>query len=415
MESMAGVRDYCLLARGARTSLRSATSEMKNAALLSMANRLIENIESILESNRLDLKLATEAGMGATAMDRLRLDEKRVSSMASQLTEIALLEDPVGEISRGYRRPNGLKVSKVRVPLGVVAVIYENRPNVTSDAAGLCIKSGNVALLRGSSSAIHSNSHITSLLQDSLEEVGINRHAITLIPFTDRESAIEFMRQDGLIDLLVPRGGKSLIQSIKENATVPYVIDGDGNCHIYVDASADIEMAISIVKNAKMSRPGVCNAAETLLLHESIAKEFLDRSASSLQGVEIRGDETVLSYLPDAKVAAEEDWANEFLDLVLAVRVVPSIDEAILHIERYGTGHSEAIVTNEFSNAQRFVEDVDAAATLVNASTRFVDGNELGLGAEIGISTQKLHARGPLGLRELTTEKYVILGCGQIR
>ncbi len=415
MESMAGVRDYCLLARGARTSLRSATSEMKNAALLSMANRLIENIESILESNRLDLKLATEAGMGATAMDRLRLDEKRVSSMASQLTEIALLEDPVGEISRGYRRPNGLKVSKVRVPLGVVAVIYENRPNVTSDAAGLCIKSGNVALLRGSSSAIHSNSHITSLLQDSLEEVGINRHAITLIPFTDRESAIEFMRQDGLIDLLVPRGGKSLIQSIKENATVPYVIDGDGNCHIYVDASADIEMALSIVKNAKMSRPGVCNAAETLLLHESIAKEFLDRSASSLQGVEIRGDETVLSYLPDAKVAVEDDWANEFLDLVLAVRVVPSIDEAILHIERYGTGHSEAIVTNDFSNAQRFVDDVDAAATLVNASTRFVDGNELGLGAEIGISTQKLHARGPLGLRELTTEKYVILGSGQIR
>ncbi|MDA8278411.1 MAG: glutamate-5-semialdehyde dehydrogenase [Actinomycetota bacterium] len=415
MESMAGVRDYCLLARGARTSLRSATSEMKNAALLSMANRLIENIESIIESNRLDLKLATEAGMGATALDRLRLDEKRVHSMASQLTEIALLEDPVGEISRGYRRPNGLKVSKVRVPLGVVAVIYENRPNVTSDAAGLCIKSGNVALLRGSSTAIHSNSYITSLLQDSLEEVGINRHAITLIPFTDRKSAIEFMRQDGLIDLLVPRGGKSLIQSIKENATVPYVIDGDGNCHIYVDASADIEMAISIVKNAKMSRPGVCNAAETLLLHESIAKEFLDRSASSLQGVEIRGDETVLSYLPDAKVAAEEDWANEFLDLVLAVRVVPSIDEAILHIERYGTGHSEAIVTNEFSNAQRFVEDVDAAATLVNASTRFVDGNELGLGAEIGISTQKLHARGPLGLRELTTEKYVILGCGQIR
>ncbi len=412
---MSGVRDYCLLARGARASLRSATSAMKNSALLSMADRLYDNRESILEANERDLKLAMETSMGATALDRLRLSEERIQSMSSQLREIALLDDPVGEVTQGYRRPNGLKVSKVRVPLGVVAVIYENRPNVTSDAAGLCIKSGNVSLLRGSSAAINSNTQIALLLQDSLDEVGIDRNAITLIPFTDRESAVEFMRQDGLIDLLVPRGGKSLIESIKQNATVPYVIDGDGNCHIYVDASADIAMAISIVKNAKTSRPGVCNAAETLLLHESIAKEFFDRGSNSLQGVEIRGDAKVVKYLPSARVAVEEDWENEFLDLVLAVRVVPSIDEAISHIERYGTGHSEAIITNDFVNAQRFVDEVDAAATLVNASTRFVDGNELGLGAEIGISTQKLHARGPLGLRELTTEKYVILGSGQIR
>lgn len=412
---MSGVRDYCVLARGARASLRSATSAMKNSALLSMADRLEDNVEFILEANERDLKLAIESSMGATALDRLRLSEERVRSMSSQLREIALLDDPVGEVTKGFRRPNGLKVSKVRVPLGVVAVIYENRPNVTSDAAGLCIKSGNVALLRGSSAAINSNTQIALLLQDSLDEAGIDRNAITLIPFTDRESAVEFMRQDGLIDLLVPRGGKSLIESIKQNATVPYVIDGDGNCHIYVDASADIDMAISIVKNAKMSRPGVCNAAETLLLHESIAEEFFDRGANSLQGVEVRGDAKVVEYLPSARAAVEEDWENEFLDLVLAVRVVPSIDEAISHIERYGSGHSEAIITNDFVNAQRFVDEVDAAATLVNASTRFVDGNELGLGAEIGISTQKLHARGPLGLCELTTEKYVILGSGQIR
>ena len=412
---MSEVRDFCLLARGARSSLRAATSAMKNRALLGMAERIEEGVESILVANEIDLKLALESGMSATALDRLRLNEVRVQSMASQLREISLLEDPVGEVSKGYRRPNGLRVSKVRVPLGVVAVIYENRPNVTSDAAGLCIKSGNVALLRGSSTAITSNTQIASLLRDSLEEVGIDRNAITLMPQTDRQSAIEFMRQDGLIDLLVPRGGKSLIESIKQNATVPYVIDGDGNCHVYVDESADLDMAISIVANAKMTRPGVCNAAETLLLHETIAKEFLDRSTRSLKGVEIRGDAKVCELLSAAKLATEEDWENEFLDLILAVRVVPSLDEAISHIERYGTGHSEAIVTNDFANAQRFVDEVDAAATLVNASTRFVDGNELGLGAEIGISTQKLHARGPLGLRELTTEKYVILGSGQIR
>ncbi|MDA8196035.1 MAG: glutamate-5-semialdehyde dehydrogenase [Actinomycetota bacterium] len=412
---MSEVRDLCLKARGARSSLRAATTEMKDLALHKMADRLEGGVASILEANEMDLKLAFDSGMSATALDRLRLDENRVHSMAMQLREIALLDDPVGEVTRGYRRPNGLKISKVRVPLGVVAVIYENRPNVTSDAAGLCVKSGNVALLRGSSTAINSNSKIATFLQDSLEEVGIDRNCITLIPLTDRQSAIEFMQQDGLIDLLVPRGGKSLIESIKQNATVPYVIDGDGNCHVYVDASADIDMAISIVRNAKMSRPGVCNATETLLLHESIAKDFLSRGISSLQGVEIRGDETVVRLVESAKVATEDDWANEFLDLTLAVRVVPSIDEAISHIERYGTGHSEAIVTNDFVNAQRFVDEVDAAATLVNASTRFVDGNELGLGAEIGISTQKLHARGPLGLRELTSEKYVILGSGQIR
>ena len=412
---MSEVRDLCLKARGARSSLRAATTEMKDLALHKMADRLEGGVASILEANEMDLKLAFDSGMSATALDRLRLDENRVHSMAMQLREIALLDDPVGEVTRGYRRPNGLKISKVRVPLGVVAVIYENRPNVTSDAAGLCVKSGNVALLRGSSTAINSNSKIATFLQDSLEEVGIDRNCITLIPLTDRQSAIEFMQQDGLIDLLVPRGGKSLIESIKQNATVPYVIDGDGNCHVYVDASADIDMAISIVRNAKMSRPGVCNATETLLLHESIAKDFLSRGISSLQGVEIRGDETVVRLVESAKVATEDDWANEFLDRTLAVRVVPSIDEAISHIERYGTGHSEAIVTNDFVNAQRFVDEVDAAATLVNASTRFVDGNELGLGAEIGISTQKLHARGPLGLRELTSEKYVILGSGQIR
>ncbi|MEZ5138852.1 MAG: glutamate-5-semialdehyde dehydrogenase [Acidimicrobiales bacterium] len=335
--------------------------------------------------------------------------------MASGLRQVAALADPVGEVLDGWVRPNGLRISRVRVPLGVVAIIYENRPNVTSGAAGLCLKSGNAAFLRGSSGAISSNVAVAAVLRDAYEKVGLPADAVVLVEDTSREAAVEFMQQRTSIDCLIPRGGPSLIASIREHATVPYVIDGDGNCHVYVHEDADLEMAGRIIVNAKVQRPSVCNAAETVLVHRSVAPALLPALDTALTGVELVGDEAVCELIPTAGPATEADWATEFLDLKLAVRVVDDLGEAIDHIGRYGSGHSEAIITRSIAAADRFTAEVDAAAVLVNASTRFVDGEEFGFGAEIGISTQKLHARGPMGLRELTTAKYVVRGTGQIR
>jgi len=388
---------------------------VRNAALMCAADLIDERSEAILEANAADLKTARIGGADATSLDRLRLDAHRVASMAQGLRDVAALSDPVGEVVAGWVRPNGLRVSQVRVPLGVVGIIYENRPNVTSDAAALCLKSGNAVLLRGSSSAIVSNTAVAGALRDGLEAAGLPKEAIGLVADTSRESAVAFMQLEGIIDCLIPRGGASLIASIKEHATVPYVIDGEGNCHIYVDAGSDLVMAQAIVVNAKTQRPGVCNAAESLLVHRTVATDFLPKLAAAMPEVALAGDEATRVILPDASLATDADFGGEYLGLAMSVAIVDSIDEAIDHIARFGSGHSEAIVTGDVTAAIRFTTEVDAAAVLVNASTRFIDGGELGLGAEIGISTQKLHARGPMGLRELTSIRYVVMGTGQVR
>jgi glutamate-5-semialdehyde dehydrogenase len=397
--------------------LATASTEVKDAALLAAADLLLDRHAEILSANADDVATAEAAGERTTVVDRLRLSDARLQSMAAGLRGVAGLPDPVGEITDGWQRPNGLRVQRVRVPLGVVAIIYENRPNVTSDAFGLCLKSGNAAFLRGSSGAIRSNIAIAAALREGLAKAGLPHDALVLVEDTRHAAAVEFMRLRGSIDVLIPRGGPSLIASILENATVPYVIDGDGNCHTYVDASADLAKAAAIVENAKVQRPSVCNAMETLLVHRNIAATFLAAVVPRLEGVELVGDEATQQILGDrvSALATAEDYATEFLDLKLAVRVVDTLDAAIAHITQYGSGHSEAIVTNDLAAAERFTREVDAAAVLVNASTRFVDGEELGFGAEIGISTQKLHARGPMGLRELTTRKFVIHGDGHIR
>lgn len=402
-------------AKDASRVLATASTALKDRALRAAADALVEATAPILEANAVDIARAEADGVSSTVVDRLRLDEKRVASMASGLRQVASLADPVGEVLDGWVRPNGLRVSRVRVPLGVVAIIYENRPNVTSDAAGLCLKSGNAAFLRGSSGAISSNLAIEAVLRAAVEDAGLPADSVVLVADTSREAAVEFMRQRDTIDCLIPRGGPSLIASILENATVPYVIDGDGNCHVYVDADADLDMALRIIVNAKVQRPSVCNAAETLLVHAEVADRFLPRVAEALAGVELRADDRARPLLPGSVSATESDWSTEFLELVLAVGVVDDLDSAIDHISRNGSGHSEAIVTRSLAAADRFTTEVDAAAVLVNASTRFVDGEEFGFGAEIGISTQKLHARGPMGLRELTTAKFVVRGTGQVR
>lgn len=403
--------------KAASRVLATAPSTQKDAALGAAADLLEARAGDVLHANAIDVARATETGV-STVVDRLRLDGGRVVAMANGLRQVAALSDPVGEVLDGWVRPNGLKIRRVRVPLGVVAIIYENRPNVTSDAAGLCLKSGNSAFLRGSSAAITSNITIASVLREACAKVDLPADAVVLVEDTSREAAVDFMRQRDFVDCLIPRGGPSLIASILANATVPYVIDGDGNCHVYVDAGASLDMARSIVLNAKTQRPSVCNAAETLLVHQAAAAELFAVLAPELaaKGVEVVADEAARRLaFGDAAAATDEDWAREFLDLKLAVKVVASIDEAIAHIARYGTGHSEAIVTDDLAAAERFTTEVDAAAVLVNASTRFVDGEEFGFGAEIGISTQKLHARGPMGLRALTTAKYVVTGSGQVR
>jgi len=379
------------------------------------ADLLAARAGTLLDANQADRRAAAAVGMAPAALDRLTLDEARIEAMAEGLRRVAALADPVGEVVDGWVRPNGLRVQRVRVPLGVVGVIYENRPNVTSDAAGLCLKSGNVAFLRGSSSALRSNQAVVAVLREALDKAGLPADAVLLVEDTSHATALEFMRLRGVIDCLVPRGGRELIELLLEHATVPYVLDGDGNCHVYVDAAADLDMALDIVVNAKTQRPGVCNAAESLLIHRAVAAEFLPRAAEALAGVELRGDAATLALVPGATPATEADYATEFLGLCLSVAVVDDLDAAIAHIERYGSGHTEAIVTQDLAAAQRFVREVDAAAVVVNASTRFADGGELGLGAEVGISTQKLHARGPMGLRELTCAKWVVWGEGQTR
>lgn len=393
--------------------LASLRSQQKNDALFYAADLLEKNVNVLLEENEKDLKEAKD--LNKTAIDRLRLDDKRITQMISSLREVALLADPIGEVVDGWVRPNGIKVTRVRVPLGVIGIVYENRPNVTSDAAGLCLKSSNATLLRGSSSAKNSNSAIVALLRQGLDKAGIDPDAVVLIDDLSHESVKEMLSLKGIIDCVIPRGGPGLVNTVLENAKVPVIIDGDGNCHTYVDESADLDMALKIVVNAKAQRPSVCNATETLIVHNKISEQFLPKLYEQLSNVEFVGDEIACKLIPGAALATEQDWAQEFLDLKLAVKVVDSLDQAIEHIRKYSTGHSEAIVTSSLASAQRFINEVDAAAVLVNASTRLVDGSELGLGAEIGISTQKLHARGPMGLRELTSVKFVIEGTGQIR
>ncbi len=402
-------------ARAASRVLATASTEAKDDALLASADLLVERAGDVLRANESDLARAEAEGASATVVDRLRLTPARIEGMASGLRQVAGLPDPVGEVLDGWVRPNGLRIRRVRVPLGVVAIIYENRPNVTSDAAALCLKSGNAALLRGSSGAIDSNTAIAAVLREGCAKAGLPEDAVLLVEDTSRQAAVAFMRLRGHIDCLIPRGGPSLIQSILEHATVPYVIDGDGNCHVYVDAAADLDMAVAIVHNAKTQRPSVCNAAESLVVHEAVAGAFLPRVAEALAGVELVGDERARAIVPSMGAATEDDFATEFLDLKLSVAVVPDLDAAIEHVNRYSSGHSEAIVTGDLAAATRFTREVDAAAVLVNASTRWVDGEQFGFGAEIGISTQKLHARGPMALRELTTAKYVVEGEGQVR
>jgi glutamate-5-semialdehyde dehydrogenase len=402
-------------AKQASRELATASTATKNAALHAAAQALDAGVDAILDGNSQDVSNAEEAGIAPGLVDRLRLDAGRIAAMAGGLRQVATLPDPVGEVLDGWVRPNGLKISRVRVPLGVIAIIYESRPNVTSDAAGLCLKSGNAAFLRGSSTAIHSNIAIAKVLRTAVSSVGLPEDSILLVEDSSREAAVEFMQQRGFVDCLIPRGGPSLIQSILQNATVPYVIDGDGNCHVYVDKDADLQMAESILINAKTQRPSVCNAAESLVLHSDIAAEFLTQVDTTMAGVELVGDDRSQRMLGRIAAATEADFSTEFLDMKLSVKVVDSLDEAILHVNEHSSGHSESIITSDYAAAEKFLAQVDAAAVLVNASTRFVDGEEFGFGAEIGISTQKLHARGPMGLQQLTTAKFVVRGEGQTR
>jgi len=414
---VSGLSDLGLRAREAAGRLATIGAAAKNAALDAAADGLDRSAADILAANAQDVERSQQAGDTVSVVDRLRLTPARIDAMASGLRMVAALPDPVGEILDGWQRPNGLRIHRVRVPLGVVGIIYENRPNVTSDAAGLCLKSGNTAFLRGSSAAIRSNTEIVRVLRAAIAKVGLPDDAVILVENTSRESATEFMRLRGLIDCLIPRGGPSLITAVIDNATVPYVVDGDGNCHVYVDVAADLDMAIDIVVNAKTQRPSVCNAAESLVVHAGVAHAFLPRAAAALDGVQLVGDARAVDIVgPDRmRPASDEDFSREFLDMKLSVAVVDDLDAAIRHIRRHGSGHTEAIVTGDLAAATRFTTEVDAAAVVVNASTRFTDGEQFGFGAEIGISTQKLHARGPMGLRELTTYKYVVHGDGQVR
>ena len=410
------VLDVCARAKAAAPALAQTTAQDKNAALLAMAAALDAAHERVLAANARDVAAAEQGGVSPAVVDRLRLDDDRLDGIAAALRDLVGLPDPVGDVVRGFRLPNGLDVRQVRVPLGVVAMVYEGRPNVTVDAAGLALKSGNACVLRGSSSAIHSNTALAGLLRGALQAQGLPADAVCLIQNTSRESVKELCRARGLVDLLIPRGGAGLIQAVVADAQVPVIETGVGNCHVYVDAAADLDMAERIVVNAKAQRPSVCNAAETLLVHADVAERFLPRVADALRaaGVRLVGDQGA-QRLAAAEPASDEDWDTEYLDLVLAVAVVEDLDAAVAHIGRHGTRHTEAIVTSDRAAARRFTAGVDAAAIMVNASTRFTDGGEFGFGAEIGISTQKLHARGPMALPELTTTTYIVEGDGQVR
>ncbi len=407
-----------LRAREASRVLSGADTKKKNLALKFIAEELLAKKRDILAQNRADVKAAEAKGVKSSLVDRLYLNEKRIEGIAEGVTQVIALPDPVGTVDSGETRPNGLRVTKIRVPLGVVGMIYESRPNVTVDAAVLCLKSGNAAILRGGSDALGTNTVLTEIMRSCLLKAGLPADCVQLLSDTSREAANEMMKAHGLIDVLIPRGGAGLIRSCVENATVPVIETGVGNCHIYVDSAANLEMAVDIIDNAKTSRPGVCNACETVLLHRDIAEEILPKLKKRLDAhnVEIRGCEITKMILGKCVIpATEEDWATEYLDYILAVKVVDNIYDAISHIRKYSTGHSECIVTDSLPAAEEFQKQIDAAAVYVNASTRFTDGFELGLGAEIGISTAKLHARGPMGLRELTTVKYLINGNGQVR
>ena len=412
----AAIRETALRAREAATVLATTPRAAKDAALHAMADALVSRAPEILAGNAEDVARGRDGGLSEALVDRLSLTDQRIAGIADALRQTATLPDPVGEVVRGSTLPNGLELRQIRVPFGVVGIIYEARPNVTADAAGLCLKSGNAVLLRGSSSARSSNAAIVAVLRDAVAAAGLPADAIQLVPGTSRESVKHLMRARGLVDVLIPRGGADLIRSVVEESTVPVIETGVGNCHVYVDADADLDTALSILVNAKTQRPSVCNAAESVLVHEAVAGEFLPRAVAALHeaGVTIHGDESWVAAGAEAK-ASPEDYAAEYLSLDISAAVVPSLDEAVTHIRRYGSGHSEAIVTRSQAAARRFVAAVDAAAVLVNASTRFTDGGEFGFGAEIGISTQKLHARGPMGLPELTSTKFVVTGDGHIR
>lgn len=404
-------------AKTAAQALSTAGTTAKNDALAAMASALGEHQDAILDANGRDIAGAKDRGLSLHSIERLTLNPKRIEEMQIGLKQVAALPDPIGTILGGWRRPNGLQISKIRVPLGVIGIIYESRPNVTVDAAALCLKSGNAALLRGGSEAIHSNLALALALQDALETAGLPRTGVQLIESTDRVAARRLMTLNESVDCLIPRGGASLIKTVVETATVPVIETGTGNCHVYVDKDADLDMASAITLNAKVQRPSVCNSAETLLVHQDAAAEFLPRVGAELSaaGVELRADSRAAALLPHSVPAAEDDWYTEFNALTLAVKVVDSLEDAVAHINTYGTRHSEAIVTDSYAASQFFTDSVDCAAVYVNASTRFTDGFEFGFGAEIGISNQKLHARGPMGLEELTTAKYLVRGSGQIR
>ena len=404
-------------AKEASNILGNLSTGEKNKGLLAMADYLVKYKDFIIEANKIDLQEAVNRGTAKAMLDRLSLDEKRVEGMANGLRQVAILPDPVGEVVSMWTRPNGLQIGQKRVAMGVIGIIYEARPNVTSDAAGLCFKAGSAVILRGGKEAIYSNKAIVKVLIEALKSVDLPENSIQLIEDTSREVATEMMRLNDYIDVLIPRGGAGLIKAVVNNATVPVIETGTGNCHIYIDEECDFEMAKNIVINAKTSRPSVCNAAEKLLVNEKIADDFMPFILKELRasGVEVRGDESAIAYDKDIILASEEEWYNEYLDYKIGVKVVKDIDEAITHINSFSSGHSEAIVTKSYENSQKFLQRVNSAAVYVNASTRFTDGEEFGFGAEIGISTQKLHARGPMGLKELTTIKYIIYGNGQIR
>jgi glutamate-5-semialdehyde dehydrogenase len=409
--------EICQNAKAAKYEIQKLTTTKKNAALIAVANGLIDDTKLILEANAIDYENGQKNGMHAGLLDRLKLDDGRIKAMAEGLKQVADLEDPVGQELEHFERPNGLMIKKVRVPLGVIGIIYESRPNVTADAFALTFKAGNVTVLKGGSDAINSNIAITDSIRKTLKSLNISPDAVQLIEDTNRQTTTEFMRMKDYIDVLIPRGSAGLIRAVVENSNIPVIETGTGNCHIYIDKAADFEKAIPIVINAKTQRIGVCNAAESLIVHEDIKNDFLPlfEKAMNEHSVEIRADKESKSLMDSAKDATEEDFGKEYLDYIISVKTVKSVDEAIAHINKYGTGHSEAIITEDKEAAESFLSQVDAACVYVNASTRFTDGFEFGFGAEIGISTQKLHARGPMGLRELTSYKYQICGDGQTR
>jgi glutamate-5-semialdehyde dehydrogenase len=411
------IKETCVRAKTASVEMAKLSAEAKSAAICKMANALEANVDKILAANQKDVKTAEAKGLKAALLDRLALDQKKVQTMAKELREVSALPDPIGAILSSWTRPNGLIISQVRVPLGVVGIIYESRPNVTADSAGICIKSGNAVILRGGSDALNSNVAIGEVLREALAETHVPMDAVQVINSPDRKVAEELMGMREYIDVLIPRGGADLIKTVVEKSRIPVIETGTGNCHIYVEEDADLDKATPIVINSKCQRPGTCNAAEKLLVHNKIAESYLPIVIAALrkEGVEVRGDEEARKIIPDVKAATEQDWYAEYLDLIMGIKVVKNIDEAIAHINKYGTKHSESILTADFDKAMKFIREIDSAAVYWNASTRFTDGNQFGLGAEIGISTQKLHARGPMSVQHLTTTKYVILGSGQIR